>query len=282
MNLQLYYNNYITQLEGVYDTDEAASITNWVFEDILLVKSFQIPMLEKQLSFTEENDLNDILERLLLHEPLQYILGYAYFYELKFKVNKSVLIPRPETEELARLIVQREKDNNLQKIIDIGTGSGCIAISLKRQLPHSKVWAMDVSPEAIEVAKQNASDNKTDIHFVLDNIRDSKWKFENQEFDIIVSNPPYIKEDEKPSMHGNVLAHEPSLALFVPNNDALRFYQAILEFAKNNLAENGRIYFEINEALSKEMKTLCQSFGYQNIELLKDMQGKDRMMIVNQ
>jgi release factor glutamine methyltransferase len=281
MNLQLYYNNYIKQLSGVYDADEAASITNWVFEDILLVKAFQIPMLEKQLSFTEENDLNDILERLLLHEPLQYILGYAYFYELKFKVNKSVLIPRPETEELARLIVQREKANSSLNIIDIGTGSACIAISLKHHLPQSKVWALDISPEALEVAKKNASDNKVDIQFVQDDIRDSKCKFENQKFDVIVSNPPYIKEDEKPAMHSNVLHYEPELALFVPNQNALLFYKAILVFAKVNLAENGRIYFEINEALGKEMKELCLSFGFQNVELQKDMQDKDRILVVS-
>lgn len=281
MNLQLYYNNYIKQLSGVYDADEAASITNWVFEDILLVKSFQIPMLEKQLSFTEENDLNDILERLLLHEPLQYILGYAYFYELMFKVNKSVLIPRPETEELARLIVQREKAISSLNIIDIGTGSACIAISLKHHLPQSKVWAMDISHEALEVAKQNASDNKVDIQFVQDDIRDSKWKFENQKFDVIVSNPPYIKEDEMPAMHSNVLHYEPGLALFVPNQNALLFYKAILAFAKVNLAENGRIYFEINEALGNEMKELCLSFGFQNVELQKDMQGKDRILLVS-
>lgn len=281
MNLQLYYNNYIKQLSGVYDADEAVSITNWVFEDILLVKAFQIPMLEKQLSFTEENDLNDILERLLLHEPLQYILGYAYFYELKFNVNKSVLIPRPETEELARLIVQREKINKSLNIIDIGTGSGCIAISLKHHLPQSKVWAMDISPEALAVSKQNASDNKVDIQFVQDDIRDSQFKFENQKFDVIVSNPPYIKEDEKAAMHSNVLNYEPSLALFVPKQNALLFYKAILTFAKVNLAENGRVYFEINEALGNEMKELCISFGFQNVELQKDMQGKDRMMIVS-
>ena len=281
MNLQLYYNNYIKQLSGVYDADEAVSITNWVFEDILLVKSFQIPMLEKQLSFTEENDLNDILERLLLHEPLQYILGYAYFYELKFNVNKSVLIPRPETEELARLIVQREKVNTSLNIIDIGTGSGCIAVSLKHHMPQSKVWAMDISPEAISVAKQNASDNKVKIQFVQDDIRDSQFKFENQKFDVIVSNPPYIKEDEKAAMHSNVLNYEPSLALFVPNQNALLFYKAILAFAKVNLVENGRIYFEINEALGNEMKELCLSFGFQNVELQKDMQGKDRLLVVS-
>ena len=281
MNLQLYYNNYIKQLSGVYDADEAVSITNWVFEDILLVKSFQIPMLEKQLSFTEENDLNDILERLLLHEPLQYILGYAYFYELKFNVNKSVLIPRPETEELARLIVQREKVNTSLNIIDIGTGSGCIAVSLKHHMPQSTVWAMDISPEAISVAKQNASDNKVKIQFVQDDIRDSQFKFENQKFDVIVSNPPYIKEDEKAAMHSNVLNYEPSLALFVPNQNALLFYKAILAFAKVNLVENGRIYFEINEALGNEMKELCLSFGFQNVELQKDMQGKDRLLVVS-
>jgi release factor glutamine methyltransferase len=281
MNLQLYYNNYIKQLSGVYDADEAVSITNWVFEDILLVKSFQIPMLEKQLSFTEENDLNDILERLLLHEPLQYILGYAYFYELKCIVNKSVLIPRPETEELARLIVQREKVNTSLTIIDIGTGSGCIAISLKHHMPQSKVWAMDISPEALAVSKQNASDNKVEIQFIQDDIRDSQFKFENQKFDIIVSNPPYIKEDEMAAMHNNVLNYEPSLALFVPNQNALLFYKAILAFAKGNLAENGRIYFEINEALGNEMKELCLSFGFQNVELQKDMQGKDRILVVS-
>jgi release factor glutamine methyltransferase len=192
-----------------------------------------------------------------------------------------VLIPRPETEELARLIVQREKVNTSLNIIDIGTGSGCIAISLKHHMPQSKVWAMDISPEALAVSKQNASDNKVEIQFIQDDIRDSQFKFENQKFDIIVSNPPYIKEDEMAAMHNNVLNYEPSLALFVPNQNALLFYKAILAFAKGNLAENGRIYFEINEALGNEMKELCLSFGFQNVELQKDMQGKDRILVVS-
>ena len=140
---------------------------------------------------------------------------------------------------------------------------------------------MDISPEAISVAKQNASDNKVKIQFVQDDIRDSQFKFENQKFDVIVSNPPYIKEDEKAAMHSNVLNYEPSLALFVPNQNALLFYKAILAFAKVNLVENGRIYFEINEALGNEMKELCLSFGFQNVELQKDMQGKDRLLVVS-
>jgi release factor glutamine methyltransferase len=192
-----------------------------------------------------------------------------------------VLIPRPETEELARLIVPREKVNTSLNIIDIGTGSGCIAISLKHHLPQSKVWAMDISQEALAVSKQNAIDNKVAIQFIQDDIRDSQFKFEKQKFDVIVSNPPYIKEDEKSAMHSNVLNYEPSLALFVPNQNALLFYKAILGFAKVNLAENGRIYFEINEALGNEMKELCLSFGFQNVELQKDMQGKDRILVVS-
>ncbi len=277
MSLQFYYNYYNTQLQKIYDAEEATTICNWVFEDILLIKSHQIPLLKKQLSLTQEQNLKEIFKRLLAHEPLQYVLGYAYFYQLKFLVNKYVLIPRPETEELVRLIVNETNTPNIN-ILDIGTGSGCIAISLKHYLPQANVWAMDVSHDAINIATINAKENNTNVSFILDDILKPQGKNDTIKYNIIVSNPPYINIDEKAYMHKNVLAYEPALALFVAKNDVLIFYRAILEYAQQNLATNGLLFFEINEAYASKMIALCQSYNYTNIEVIKDMQGKDRMM----
>ena len=184
------------------------------------------------------------LERLKTAEPVQYILGYAWFLDYKIKVNKDVLIPRPETEELVTQLLYNNKKFT-GTILDIGTGSGCIAITIKRLLPEAKIFAVDVSAAALNVAKQNAKDNKCEINFIEDDILNPDFKKYPDKVDIIISNPPYISEKEKEEMHANVLKYEPHLALFT-DDDSLQFYKAILSFAKKKLKKQGELYLELN------------------------------------
>ena len=229
------------------------------------------------------------LKALKNHEPIQYIIGQTEFYGLPFYVNENTLIPRPETEELVELILSNTTANNHLElvevnnqfnILDIGTGTGCIAISLAKQLPNANVSAIDVSAKALEMANKNAQLNQVDINFIENDI----LKICNSEldsatkFDIIVSNPPYVRQLEKQQMQDNVLNHEPHLALFVEDENPLIFYRAITQFATKNLKPNGELYFEINEYLGKEMMALLEAFGFKNIQLKQDLFGKDRMI----
>ncbi len=229
------------------------------------------------------------LEALKNHEPIQYIIGKTEFFGLPFYVNENTLIPRPETEELVELILSNTNANSQLKlvegdnqcnILDIGTGTGCIAISLGKQLPNASVSAIDVSAKALEIANKNAELNQVDINFIENDILkiyDSKLDLETK-FDIIVSNPPYVRQLEKQQMQDNVLNHEPHLALFVEDDNPLIFYRAITQFATKNLKPNGKLYFEINEYLGKEMIALLEQFGFKNILLKQDLFGKDRMI----
>jgi release factor glutamine methyltransferase len=220
----------------------------------------------------------EALERLLQQEPIQYIIGDTEFFGYLFKVNKHVLIPRPETEELVAWIVEDSKlkiENSDFKILDIGTGSGCIPISLAKENPGAKVSSIDISKEAIEVAQLNANLNKVQVDFVQQDILSTQTLM--GEYQVIVSNPPYVRELEKAQMQKNVLDFEPSLALYVKDNDPLIFYRKIAELAKNVLAENGALYLEINQYLMDETKQLLQDIGYVNIEMKKDMYGNYRM-----
>ena len=219
------------------------------------------------------------VERLLTHEPIQYILGTAHFYGLDFAVNPSVLIPRPETEELVDWIV---KENSLAKpaILDIGTGSGCIATTLKHQIPHAQVEGWDISSDALAVATQNAISIGVDVAFRQVDILSYKPS-STIHYDIIASNPPYVRELEKQQMNNNVLDHEPHLALFVSNNDPLLFYRTIAQKAKVMLKPGGMLYFEINEYLGREMMEMLAGLGYEAI-LKQDLQGKDRMIRAKQ
>jgi release factor glutamine methyltransferase len=224
------------------------------------------------------------LEDLKKEIPIQYILGETEFFGLPFKVNSNVLIPRPETEELVDWIIDTQKTNlNSDKlhILDIGTGSGCIAISLAKKLDHAKVYALDVSHEALDVAKRNATLNNVSIEFINANILNSEtWntEFQNLKFDIIVSNPPYVRALEKEQMKPNVVNYEPHIALFVENEDPLIFYRAIIEYAVDNLTVNGHLFFEINEYLGNQMLQLLNSFNFKAIELKQDIFKKDRMI----
>jgi len=222
----------------------------------------------------------NVLTELKKQKPIQYILGETAFYGMRFTVNGDTLIPRPETEELVELIIkEKAKDKRQQarvKILDIGTGSGCIAISLAKNITNAQVFAIDVSAKALVIAKKNAQLNTVNVTFIQKNILETADL--EQQFDIIVSNPPYVRMLEKAEINPNVLQYEPHLALFVEDNDALLFYRKIAELAKINLSENGSLYFEINQYLGKETVELLMNLGFKNIELRKDIYGNNRMI----
>lgn len=277
------YQFYLEKLQTIYALDEAQAITNQVFEEVLLVKPHQIKILNKPLSDGEEANLMDILNRLLKHEPMQYILGNGWFYGNKFIVTPDTLIPRSETEELVELILNTvANDKDLAglnpKIIDIGTGSGCIAISLKLNLPYADVWALDKSSAALAIAKQNAKELNAQIQFIEDDILNINQAETVQVLDIIVSNPPYILENEQENMHENVLAFEPHQALFVANNQPLLFYEAIANYALKYLKTNGYLFFEINQQYGNQTVNMLQEKGFSDIKLLQDINGNDRMI----
>lgn len=212
-------------------------------------------------------------------KPIQYIIGEAWFYGLRFEVNEDTLIPRPETEELVEWIIESQKSkvqSQKLEILDIGTGSGCIPISLKANLPQANVSAIDVSEKALEMSKRNAELNNVEVNFIQNNILEVGDL--NQHFDIIVSNPPYVRNLEKEEIKKNVLDYEPHLALFVEDTDALLFYRKIAQLALKNLSPNGLLFFEINQYLGKETVELLENIGFKNIELKKDMYGNDRMI----
>jgi release factor glutamine methyltransferase len=267
-------------LEAHYPPEEARAMTDRLFEYY-----FQLSPSQRVLSATNSANKEYILKvsnavlRLLRNEPLQYILGIAYFLNLTFEVNSSVLIPRPETEELVTLVLKSLNEQTTDKeihILDIGTGSGCIAIALKHLLPNSKVTAIDISEDALKVAARNARKNNVEVSFIKLNILDSAYWEILPDFDVIISNPPYITDSEKRLMQKNVLDHEPELALFVPNEDPLRFYKAITVFSKERLKRNGQLWFEINEVFGREVLSLFDDTTFQNKAIVADINGKDR------
>ncbi|MCL4140592.1 UNVERIFIED_CONTAM: hypothetical protein GTU68_019375 [Idotea baltica] len=217
----------------------------------------------------------NIINRLQKEEPIQYILGNTAFYGLPFLVNENTLIPRPETEELVEWVLK--EDEKSLKILDIGTGSGCIPISLAKNLKNASISAIDISTEALEVAKQNAALNNVAIHFIeMDILKTTSLNVKN--FDIIVSNPPYVRELEKVEIKNNVLQNEPHLALFVDDENPLLFYKKIADLAKQHLSKNGLLFFEINQYLGKETVEMLHQKGFQSLELKKDLFGNDRMI----
>ena len=231
----------------------------------------------QSLDADDRQTIVDMVERLKNNEPIQYILGETEFYGLPFRVSPAVLIPRPETEELVDWIL-KDNDNNNAEILDVGTGSGCIPVSLKKNLPGARVSGCDVSPEALAVARQNAALNEVEVNFFeLDILRTADLDIPKK-LDILISNPPYITEKEKPRMQANVLDFEPHLALFVANHTALIFYEALSRFGALNLKPGGKIYWEINEAYGTECVQLLEQSGFVDVELRRDMQGRDRMI----
>jgi release factor glutamine methyltransferase len=271
---------YITgQLSIIYEPAEASGISDWLIEHLTgAKKTDRVIQKEKLITAEQELQLNQYLNRLLQHEPIQYVLNEAWFCGLKFYVDKNVLIPRPETEELVEWIISDCKfPIDKMSVLDIGTGSGCIPISLKKRLNKAEVWSCDVNPEALKIANTNATTLGINIKLVEVDFLSTAQTGILPIFDIIVSNPPYIPLTDKATMHRNVTDHEPAMALFVPDNDALIFYKAIARFAKKHLAENGVIYAEMHENLGEQVSTIFQLQGYKTI-IKTDMQGKERMI----
>lgn len=322
MLLKSYKTKFFQELSSLYDEKEIESFFYLILENFHQIKRIdlalnpQMRMNDKQLLHWES-----ILSDLKKQKPIQYILGETEFYGLPFLVNENTLIPRPETEELVELIIKQNskseippepkvngaKLNSKLKILDIGTGSGCIAIALKKDLPNSEVFAIDISEEALETAKKNAQINQVEIHFIqadilkINNLEqlpssNSQLPTSNSQlptsnfqlptsnfqlpttFDIIVSNPPYVRILEKQEINPNVLEYEPHLALFVEDDDAFIFYRKIAQLALKSLTPNGKLYFEINQYLGKETVELIESFGFKNVVLHKDIYGNDRMI----
>jgi release factor glutamine methyltransferase len=264
------------KLEKLYGKTEAQSLSFLLMEYLFNLTRTEI-LSGKLLSPDQKIiQLNEFTVRLNRSEPLQYIIGQTEFYGYHFNVSPSVLIPRPETEELVDLIIKENKNIRPLSILDIGTGSGCIAITLKKTIPEATVYALDVSIKALEVAKQNAQQNKTEINFIESDILSSQTPI--PQTNLIVSNPPYVMHSEKELMKENVLAHEPSLALFVEDHDPLLFYRTISEKAKKNLLPKGKLYFEINEQFGNETAMLLEKADFKNIKILKDLSEKDRMV----
>jgi release factor glutamine methyltransferase len=265
------------ELDSIYDSKETRTMILSLIEhytDFNLVKILSC-MDELRVSESELLKINFAIKDLKKEKPLQQILGYCDFLDVRIEVNEHVLIPRVETEEIVLRIIKENKAKNPKKIADICSGSGCISIALKRAFPNADVFAYELSEEALKKSKENANLNKEKINFFKENILESKEK--NQEFDIIVSNPPYIRECEKGLMKNNVLLYEPSLALFVSDENPLIFYEHILEFCNRNLAKNGVVYLEINEFLGKETEFLFKNNGYKT-SLFEDLRGKQRLL----
>lgn len=269
----------LNKLRTIYSEGEAGQITDWLMENLTGSKKAE-RMLYKNADITSKEEvlLRQYTERLLQHEPVQYILNESWFCGLRFYVDKNVLVPRPETEELVEWVVSNCKFPVDQlRILDIGSGSGCISVSLKRRIRRAEVWGCDVSDAALAVAKKNAESLGTDVNFVqLDFLDSTTWQL-LPSFDIIISNPPYIPAKDKKDMQPNVLLHEPATALFVPDNDPLVFYKAIAEFGKTHLNNAGSLFTEIHESLGERTLEIFKSAGYKS-ELKKDMQQKDRMI----
>ena len=276
MTLQDFKLKMTLELSSVYEMDELNSIFNLLAEDYLKIPRSKI-LLADEIDLNEPNQILFLsaLERLKTHEPIQYVLGKTTFMDLEFKVNSSVLIPRPETEELVRLMLKEDLDG--KEILDIGTGSGCIAISLAKNLPNAKITAIDISNAALEVAKENAKLNNLNIEFIHTDIFTYQ---SNKKYDIIVSNPPYVLESEKSLMKQNVLDFEPELALFVDDSDPLKYYEFIMNFSKNYLNPNGQIYLEINQKFYKKIEIICEKYGYRSIIFMKDNYNKNRILIL--
>ncbi len=280
MTIKHYRDYFIQELTPLYDAGEAESFFYLILEAKHQLQRVDLA-LQPELAFSESElkIWSSILEQLKKEIPIQYILGVTHFYGLEFEVNSAVLIPRPETEELVDWIVLKSKIKNQKsklKILDIGTGSGCIAIALAKNLPNAQVFALDVSEQALATAKTNAELNQVTIQFLHQSILETENL--GQQFDVIVSNPPYVRELEKQEIKKNVLDNEPHLALFVEDNDALIFYRKIAQLAQKNLNPQGQLYFEINQYLGQEMLDLLHEMGFKNSELRQDIYGNDRMI----
>ena len=290
MLLKTYRTTFLLELSTIYDAQEIESFFYLILECFHNKKRIDLaldPIMD--MDAMQLLRWESVLSELKNEKPIQYILGETEFYGLPFLVNENTLIPRPETEELVEWIIKSTKyeiQSTKLRILDIGTGSGCIAISLAKNFPNAEVSAIDVSEKALATAKKNAEINKVEVDFInvdilkindLVELPTSNFQLPTQ-FDIIVSNPPYVRNLEKAEIKSNVLEYEPHLALFVEDTDALLFYRKIAQLAQQNLSENGKLFFEINQYLGKETVELLEDLGFKNIELKKDIYGNDRMI----
>ena len=274
MTLVKYRNYFFTILKSIIEQNEIEEVFFWIIDHYCGISRMDyILNPDLKLSNDQKENLMNAVSLLKTNMPIQYVLGESEFMNLKFNLNYNVLIPRPETEELVSWVI---KDNNHNKtILDIGTGSGCIAIALAKFIKNSRVTAWDIDEKILSVAEKNASKNKVKVLFELKDITTIK---SNNKFDLIISNPPYICDSEKLGMQNNVLLFEPHLALFVNDNDPLFFYLKIIDFAKSNLNDNGKIFLEINENQSIGVIKLLNNAGFYDIELKKDFRLKNRMI----
>ncbi len=269
---------FLKRLLPIYEKDEVLSFFYMLSEKIIGLNRVNVAInLNKKLSQEEQISFDKAVVRLVSQEPIQYIIGESCFFGLTFLVNGDVLIPRPETEELVDWILKDQLDKSESiSILDIGTGSGCIAISLAKNLPKAKVYAVDISESALSMAKKNAVRNDVDITFVHADILETQELF--QYFDVIVSNPPYVRDLEKKEIKSNVLDNEPHKALFVSDKNPLVFYEKIVNLAGKKLKSNGLLYFEINQYLGIETKKMIEDHGFDSVYMRKDINGNDRMI----
>ncbi len=301
MTIQELKSTFLKDLTPLYPKEEIQSFFNLLISYKLLVTRIDAALNPNQIiQQTDVDFFKNALTDLQHEKPIQYIIGETEFYGLTFKVTKNVLIPRPETEELVEWVLKdrrrKTEDGKRLQILDIGTGSGCIAITLAKNLPNTSVFAIDISKEALKLAQQNAKLNNVNIHFIEGDILNmhpfinvtssavesySNERLSSQKFDIIVSNPPYVRELEKQEIQNNVLENEPHLALFVDDNNPLLFYDKIADFAKQKLTKNGQLFFEINQYLGPETIDLLKQKGFTDIELRKDILGNDRILKVS-
>jgi release factor glutamine methyltransferase len=276
-------------LSALYEPAEAAAMARWILTDVFGLTSIELyGGKDKTFSANEQKHLADILERLKNFEPLQYVLGHAPFDGMELEVTPDVLIPRPETAELVQWIAEEASASSMDasaskdagkglRILDIGTGSGCIPLALKRRLPQAELTAWDVSPKALEVARRNVEAQQAGVRLELRDVLLTE-DADGRQFHIVVSNPPYICQKERPAMQRNVLDWEPELALFVPDDDPLRFYRRIAWLGRRILTPGGRLYFEINQAYGAETMEMLRGLDYRDITLKKDMEGNERMI----
>ncbi len=272
------------ELNSVYNEKEVISLIASVFEEYTsLTKADLVIYADRRINESTMIKINEAVKKLKKECPLQYITGKSYFMNLVFNVNQYTLIPRPETEEMTDIIIRDCKENNITSpaVLDIGTGSGCIAISIKKYIPDASVTAIDISKQILTVAMKNALANNTTIEFKEFDITNRLHYSNFGLYDIIVSNPPYVTEKEKTMMKKNVLQYEPHSALFVPDDDPLKYYKYIGDFAKNHLNNNGKIYVEINDTYSVEISSLFHSIGFNRVMIIKDLNNKNRFARIN-
>lgn len=276
MKIREFKSEFISRLENIYDSLEVDSFFSICLENIEGKTRFDL-MLDRDLEITRYEEWEQVIGQLMEERPIQYIFKKAHFYGLIFNVDENVLVPRPETEELVEWVINSVSDKKKPiSILDIGTGSGCIAVSLAKYLPNAKIYAMDISEKALEIAMGNALLNKVDITFIKQDVLSLKKLSES--FDIIVSNPPYVRNLEKVEIHNNVLNYEPHLALFVEDDDALVFYEKIVLLASSELNEGGMLFFEINQYLGDKTVKLFHSDYFKEVILKKDIMQNDRMI----